>query len=217
MEATFKINMVDICDIQLGDHFNTLVNKYSNIAQTLNPDKFNKEKLDLNFSYVESKQRKYYGLVETLWNSGLLKDNMKIIDLGCGLCTTLYNLNLQFKNYNIPSSFYGVEYNEELLKIFTKYLSPLWENNFPKFALGDIMDCDLSQYDLILSYQPFKDLGLLEKMYNKVFSEMKSGSVFHEHNYKDCGGILDNVMSNHKVEKRLMLFGGEKQTIFIKR
>jgi len=216
MEATFKINMVDICDIQLGDHFNTLVNKYSNIAQTLNPDKFNKEKLDLNFSYVESKQRKYYGLVETLWNSGLLKDNMKIIDLGCGLCTTLYNLNLQFKNYNIPSSFYGVEYNEELLKIFGKYLSPLWENNFPKFALGDIMDCDLSQYDLILSYQPFKDLELLEKMYNKVFSEMKSGSIFHEHNYKDCNETLQRSVNNN-IEPKIFLFGGEKQPLFIKR
>ena len=65
MEATFKINMVDICDIQLGDHFNTLVNKYSNIAQTLNPDKFNKEELDLNFPYIESED-----LLELLTPSG---------------------------------------------------------------------------------------------------------------------------------------------------
>jgi hypothetical protein len=217
MEATFKINMVDVCDIQLGNHFNTLVNKYSNIAQTLNPDNFVENQTEFSHSYIEGKQRRYYGIVELLWNSGLIKDNMNIMDLGCGLCSTLYNINLQFKNYKINANFYGVEHNEELLKIFAKYLTPIWGGNIPKFALGDIMDCDLSNYDFILSYKPFQDISKLNDMYNKVFNEMKTGSIFYEYNQKDCGGILDNVMNNHKVEKRLMLFGGERQCLYIKR
>jgi len=123
MEATFKINMLDTFNIQQGDHFNSMVNEYSTISKAVNPDNDKDGKSTTHFEYIEGVQRKYYGLVEALSNSGLLKDNMKIVDLGCGLCTTLYNIMGQFKSYKIPVKFYGIEHNEELLNSFVKYLS----------------------------------------------------------------------------------------------
>lgn len=226
MEATFKVNILDTFNIQLGDHFNTMINEYSTIAKAVNPDNLLEEKPEVYFEYVEGIQRKYYGLVESLANSGLLKDNMKIVDLGCGLCTTLYNIMGQFKSYGIPAKFYGIEHNEELLNSFVKYLSPLWGDNVPSFGVGDIMKCDISDYDLILTYQPFKKLDDINSMYDKVFKEMKVGSIFHEHmingtkllhKLKECKQLILNNANKHNMEKRTLLFGGERQDIFIKR
>jgi len=226
VEATFKVNILDTFNIQLGDHFNTMINEYSTIAKAVNPDNLLEEKPEVCFEYVEGIQRKYYGLVESLANSGLLKDNMKIVDLGCGLCTTLYNIMGQFKSYGIPAKFYGIEHNEELLNSFVKYLSPLWGDNVPSFGVGDIMKCDISDYDLILTYQPFKKLDDINSMYDKVFKEMKVGSIFHEHmingtkllhKLKECKQLILNNANKHNMEKRTLLFGGERQDIFIKR
>jgi cyclopropane fatty-acyl-phospholipid synthase-like methyltransferase len=223
MEANFKFNMGDMCSvmdvidhINWGDHFSNSVRKYSIIADSINTDKDVVDNKTTHL-YKEALQRKYYGMVESLWNSGLLKEDMKIIDLGCGLCTTLYNLNLQFKKYELKANFYGVDHNEELLKLFTKHLSQFWTDNKLHVGPKDIMECDLSDYDLILSYQPFK-VSHMDKMYDKVFKEMKAGSIFHEHNaYKDCREVLINSSSKNNMEEKVLLFGGEKQTLFIKR
>ena len=202
--------------MQWGDHLNDTVKKYSIIADAINPDK-NIDDNSTTHPYKEAAQRKYYGMVESLWNSGLLKEDIKIIDLGCGLCTTLYNLNLQFKNYEIKADFYGVDHNEELLKLFTKHLLQFWVNNKLSIGLKDIMKFDLSDYDLILSYQPFKD-DYVDKMYDKVFKEMKTGSIFYEHSgFSDCRVALQRSANKHNIEEKFLLFGGEKQTIFIKR
>jgi cyclopropane fatty-acyl-phospholipid synthase-like methyltransferase len=223
MEANFKFNMGDMCSvmdvidhINWGNHFSNSVRKYSIIADSINTDKDVVDNKTTHL-YKEALQRKYYGMVESLWNSGLLKEDMKIIDLGCGLCTTLYNLNLQFKKYELKGNFYGVDYNEELLKLFTKHLSQFWVDNKLTVGPKDIMECDLSDYDLILSYQPFKS-NYIDKMYNKVFKEMKTGSIFHEHSgYDDCREVLMGVSSKNDMEEKVLLFGGEKQFLYIKK
>lgn len=217
-------SMVD--HIYWGDHLNATVKKYSIIADAINPDKLLEEKSDINFEYIEGAQRKYYGMVESLWNSGILKNNMKVIDLGCGLCTTLYNLNLQFKNYEIKADFYGVDHNEELLKLITKHLSQFWVDNKLSVGPKDVMECDLSGYDLILTYQPFKKLEDIDNMYNKVFKGMKVGSVFHEHMINgaklvhklgECRQLIINNANKHNMEEKVLLFGGEKQFLYIKK
>ena len=45
---------------------------------------------------------------------------------------------------------------------------------------------------------------------------MKSGSVFHEHNYKDREETLLRSVNNN-IEPKISLFGGEKQPLFIKK
>lgn len=226
MEAVFKLNMVDTFNIQQGDHFNNMVNEYSTIVKAVNPDNDKDGKSPTHFEYIEGVQRKYYGLVEALANSGLLKDNMKIVDLGCGLCTTLYNIMGQFKSYNIPVKFYGIEHNEELLNSFVKYLSPLWGDSVPSFGVGDILKCDVTDYDLILTYQPLKNSEDINNMYNKLFQEMKPNSIFHEHmingarlvhRIEECKQLLYDNADKHNMEKRVLLFGGERHHVFIKR
>jgi hypothetical protein len=201
--------------IQWGDHLNNTIKKYSIIADAINPDK-NVDDSSTTHPYKESAQRKYYGMVESLWNSGLLKEDMKVMDLGCGLCTTLYNLNLQFKNYEIRADFYGIDHNEELLKLTTKHLSQFWVDNKLSIGLNGIMDFDSSDYDLILSYQPFKD-DYVGKMYDKIFREMKTGSIFYEHSgFSSCREVLMESSSENNMKERVLLFGGEKQTLFLK-
>lgn len=222
-KLNFNFNMGDMCDvmnvidhIHWGDHFNDNVRKYSIIADSINTDK-NVADNKTTHLYKEALQRKYYGMVESLWNSGLLKENVKIIDLGCGLCTTLYNLNLQFKKYELKGNFYGVDYNEELLKLFTKHLSQFWKDNKLHVGPKDIMKCELSDYDLILSFQPFK-ANYIDKMYNKVFKEMKKDSIFYEHTpHKDCREVLINSSTKNNMEVKTLLFGGERQFLYIKK
>jgi len=221
-----SLNAISMIDYILwSNHINSTVKKYSIIADAINSDTLLEEKR-YSFKYIEGTQCKYYGMVESLWNSGILKDNMKVIDLGCGLCTTLYNLNLQFKNYEIKADFYGIDHNEELLKLVTKHLSQFWVDNELSVGSKDIMECDLSGYDLILTYQPFKEVEDIDNMYNKVFTGMKVGSVFHEHMINgaklthklgECRQLILNNANKHNMEKKFLLFGGEKQTIFIKR
>ena len=213
-----SMNTTSMADhVQWGDHLNNAVKKYSIIADVINPDKNIKDNNTTTWHYKEGSQNKYYGMVESLWNSGLLKEDMKVIDLGCGLCTTLYNLNLQFKTYEINAEFYGIDHNEELLKLTTKHLSQFWVDNKLSIGLNDIMDVDLSDYDLILSFQAFKD-DHIDKMYNKVFKEMKTGSVFYEHSgFGTCREALMESSSENNMEERALLFGGEKQILFIKK
>ena len=142
------------------------------IADSINTDK-NVADNKTTHLYKEALQRKYYGMVESLWNSGLLKENVKIIDLGCGLCTTLYNLNLQFKKYELKATFYGVDYNEELLKLFTKHLSQFWKDNKLHVGPKDIM--------------------------------------------KDCREVLINSSTKNNMEVKTLLFGGERQFLYIKK
>ena len=81
-----SLNAISMIDhILWSNHINSAVKNYSVIADAINPDNLIKEKSDINFGYVEGTQCKYYGMVESLWNSGVLKDNMKVIDLGGGL------------------------------------------------------------------------------------------------------------------------------------
>jgi len=218
VETTIKFKMVDTCSIQLGDHFNTMVGNYITIAKVINPDRVILHHDNENHKYIEANQKQYYGLIEALANSNLLKNNSKIVDLGCGLCTTLYNLSLQFLHYNINANFYGIEHNKELIDTFTNYLSPLWTSNKPSLSLEDIMKSDLTNYDLILSYQPLKGDNV-RNMYNKISNEMKSGSIFYEHRHKEkeCREILNNCMSKNNIEPITLLFGGEKQPLFIKK
>jgi len=216
METTIKLNMVDICSIQLGDHFNTLVGNYITISKAINIDESLPNDLKKNHKYIEGVQRKYYGLIEALGNGGLFKNDMKIIDLGCGLCTTLYNIHLQFKHYGFNANFYGIEHNKELLDIFNNYLNKLWDGKKPILFNDDIFSHQLNNYDLILSYQPMK-IDYIGEMYDKVFKEMKPNSIFYEYNYDDCVNILLDVANKNNMEQRGLLFGGQKQNLFIKR
>ena len=55
---------------------------------------------------------------------------------------------------------------------------------------------------------------------------MKVGSVFHEHGINgaklthklgECRQLMLDNANKHNMEEKSLLFGGEKQTIFIKR
>ncbi len=229
MKTTFDLEIVDAYNLQLGNAFHEVIKKYVNIADALNFDREEKNDLSLNtdWGYVEAKQKKYYGLVEALWNSNLIKKNMNICDLGCGFGTTLFNIAFQFRHYknalqdkNIFNNIYtGIEIDKDYIDRF-KYVKTMWD----KYDLTlnmvneDIMTHDCKDYDLITSYSPIKNNEKLYEMYKHIFSSLKKGCIFIEHYGNGLGKseMLLEICKESLLSKVTLLFGGKKQTIFIK-
>jgi SAM-dependent methyltransferase len=232
-QSELKVKIVDTHNIQLGDHFNEMIKKYVFVADALNINKkeiekeFNKGKIKES-GYIEGNQRTYYGLVEALWNSKLIKPTMNIVDIGCGYGTTLFNVALQFQNYSknngqklFINNYTGIEKDKEIIKRW-KYLRHLWDNFIMSTNIinADLMTCSYSDYDLILSYAPYQESHHLAEMYYKIFIEMKSGALFLER--RKFGedypkNPLPDVYKKCDMEEVTLLFGGKPQSIFVKK
>lgn len=213
--TTLNIKLLDPFNIQLGDNFNNLINQYVCIAKSLTQhDPGNK----INYEYIEGIQKNYYGMFEALYNKDLIKEKTKIIDIGCGVCSTLYNLSKQFKYYKADIECYGVEYNKELIKLFQKYLYNLWDDTKLSLFTQDLFEHNYSEYDLILCFTPFKKEEDLEKTYTKVFNEMKPGALFFE-NWdagKGKNDVLLNMYKKPNIKTINLLFGGRINYLFTK-
>ena len=213
--ADMAFKVVDSFNIQTKDHYQTLINQYSTIAKAIMQHDTSTSE---NWNYIEGTQKRYYGLYEALYNKGIIKDKFKVMDVGCGVCSTLYNLSKQFKQYDATIECYGVEYNKEILELFQKYLYNLWNNANLSLFTEDLMDHNYSEYDLILSYLPFKNKNDQEKMYTKIFDEMKPGALFFEHWHFGVG--VDNLLMNMEKKSNIkpikLLFGGATNILFTK-
>ena len=230
METRLNLKIVDPYNIQLGNHFHDLIKRYHFIAQALNIDKEEKNDKSLpNWGYIEAVQLKYYGLVEALWNSNLIKPNMKVVDVGCGYGTTLFNVAMQFNHYHKHSgsklfnnTYTGIEKDPDYIDRF-QYLKSLWKDNDMMLTIknADIIEEQYGDYDLILSYCPYRDVKMANALYKKIFGEMKSGSILIEH-FNDGKGhneILINSykeLSNNTLQVATLLFGGKKSAVYIK-
>lgn len=213
--ADFRFKLVDAFNIQTQDHYQTLINQYSIIAKALVQHDIATEE---NWNYLEGKQKSYYGLYEALYNKGIVKDKFKVIDIGCGVCSTLYNVSRQFKQYGANIECYGVEYNKEIINLFQKYLYNLWDNTKLSLFTQDLFEHNYSEYDLILSYLPLKKPEDQLNMYTKIFNEMKPGALFYEHFDKGRGkkDLLLNMDKKTNIKPIELLFGGSVNYLFTK-
>ena len=172
-----------------------------------------------NWNYIEGKQKRYYGLYEALYNSNFItNNNFKVMDIGCGACSTLYNVSRQFKQYGANIECNGVEHNKEIINLFQKYLYNLWDNTKLSLFTQDLFEHNYSEYDLILSYLPLKKPIDQEKMYSKIFNEMKPGALFHEHYGEGKGkdDLLLNMDKKINIKPIELLFGGRVNYLFLK-
>ena len=85
--ADFGFKLIDSFNIQTEDHYQTLINQYSIIAKAIMQHDV---ATDESWNYIEGKQKRYYGLYEALYNKDIIKDKFKVMDVGCGVCSTLY-------------------------------------------------------------------------------------------------------------------------------
>ena len=192
------------------------LSEYQRIAQTLN---VHPSETKDRYGYYETEQHTIDGFLIALFNAGLLKNKTNVIDVGCGLCTTLFNLYTQSQHRLLSSlsfKFYGIEYDRDTATIFEKELLQFFEGNLT-FSIGEAEDLDYSNYDFIYLYSPMKLSGM-HKLYDKMFSEINSGTVVYD-NYM-FGQGLDNIISEKSIANNLiakeLIFGDKLHTVWIK-
>ena len=158
-----------------------------------------KEFIDFDeWHYVPSNLEQNIFLLKRLEEKGLLQDEINICDCGIGLGTTMYDFYLQSQYLsNKRFTFTGIEKHKLYIDYLNKKLVNHWNGNLTLID-GDIMDQNYSNYNFIYSYSPFKTEEKLIPYYQKIISEVKSGSTIIEFRNKGLGydGILSNLCLN---------------------
>lgn len=153
--------------------------------------------------YVVSNIELNIFLLQRLEERNLLKQENHICDCGIGLGTTLYDMYLQSKLFSDGKKFffYGIEKQKNYLDFLTERLLPYWEGNLSLIE-GDIMNQDYSKYNIVYTYTPFRTTLKLEKLYNKIISEISTGSILIEHKNAGLGlhGILTELEGIRKIQ-----------------
>ncbi len=154
------------------------------------------------WNYIVSDANFYEGIIQKLNSYGLLFDENKICDCGIGLGETLFNIYDQTKEITTKKfEFYGIEKNKFLYNSFNQYLRSDWEKI--ELIEGDIMQQNLSQYNIIYTYTPFKLIDKLSELYLKIVDEMPIGGVLLENFNKGLGiqnCLFDLLKEDYRVE-----------------
>jgi hypothetical protein len=150
--------------------------------------------------YVPSELEQNIFLLRRLGERGLTKENNKVFDCGIGLATTMYDLYLQSQEIEDKTfEFSGVEKHERYTEYLKEKLLHYWEGNLTLIE-GEIMDQDYSGYDIVYTYSPFKTEEKLMNFYNKIVSEVSTGSVIVES--RNCGkGFKDTLTKVQGLEE----------------
>jgi hypothetical protein len=139
-------------------------------------------------------------LLKNLDKLGLLKDENYLCDCGLGLGNTLFEIYLQSKEIDKKFHFTGIEKQKVYLDYVSKNLLHLW--NDLEIINCDIMDIDYSKFNIIYSYSPFNNYKQLKSMYQKITSDIKSGSLIIEHanNGKGHFDLLSEILELEEIK-----------------
>ena len=125
-------------------------------------------------------------LLKRLNELHLLKEENHIIDCGIGLGNVLFDIYLQSKEIDKKFLFTGVDKQKVDINFILDNLSHLWKDSM-NLKKDDIMNLNYSPYSIIYSYSPFNNRVQLQLMYQKIISEIDSGSIIVEHANKGLG------------------------------
>ncbi len=120
-----------------------------------------------------------------------IKDNNKkekanFVDAGCGFGDLLFCVKEFFPEFNVS----GFELSEEIVKHVGK----------KEIICGNICNQDYSNFDIIYSFLPMKDRGLIKDFKDKVFDESKKGTLI----------ILSSFTFDPKKYKKLEIRNSNK-------
>lgn len=149
-------------------------------------------------------------LLRRLYEKGLLGFENNVCDCGFGLGNALFDLYLQSADLDAVFTFTGIEKCAEYVRFYDDRLSDFWSNDL-RLVHGDIMDQDLSSYNLVYSYSPFNRKDLLDRYYAKIASEVSIGSVLVEHANRGLG-YLDSLANTDGFE----MFDVGGQFVFVR-
>lgn len=143
--------------------------------------------------YIMSNIEQNIFLLKRLDDLGLLQKEVNICDAGIGLGSALFDLYLQSKEIkNKNFTFSGVEKHQRYIDFFNDKLSIFWNNDL-NYIIGDIMDQDYSEFNLIYSYSPFISPRDLLEYYTKLKNDIKPGSLIIENRERGLG--LDSTLT----------------------
>lgn len=152
--------------------------------------------------YILSNLEQNIFLLKRLEERNLLKSENHIVDCGVGLGTALYDIYLQSKEFSDKTfSFTGIEKQKSYIEFLKKHLISYWENNL-QLIEDDIMNQNYSKFNIIYTYTPFQTVEKLKELYNKIISEVESGSVLIENKNAGLGlhGVLTELEGIEKIE-----------------
>ena len=132
----------------------------------------------------------------------LLKSEINICDAGIGLGSALFDIYLQSKELSdIKFNFFGIEKQSKYIDFFNQNLKSYWNDDL-NFIEGDIIEQDFSNYDIVYSYSPYVQEYDLYQFYDKVKSEIKSGSLLIENRENGLGlnSVLTRIDDLEKIE-----------------
>ena len=154
-----------------------------------------KEKWSLDLEYLSICR---YDLIDII---NLEKDNLKILDVGCGLGNTL----LEIKNINSTVDLYGIEKNVQAAKVAESFAEiligdvetivlPYPDEFFDYIILGDILEClyspekflnDIKKYlcnngEIIVSCRNVQYIGVLQDLLAGDWGKNKEYSINKE-------------------------------------
>lgn len=140
-------------------------------------------------------------LLKQLNELNLLLDVNHICDCGIGLGNALFEIYLQSKELDKLFSFTGVEKQKVYVDFIKDNLLHLWKDRLI-LKNDDIMSINYSPYNLIYSYSPFNNYNQMKSMYDKIVSEIKSGSIIIEHANKGLGhfNLLEEIKGLEKIK-----------------
>ena len=118
-------------------------------------------------------------LIKRLEERGLLKESNRMVDCGIGLGFALFDFYLQSKDSKKEFSFSGIEKQKAYVDFMKESLVGFWKDGIDLIE-GDIMDCSYKGYDIVYSYSPYRTTSKLKEFYEKVASEIESGSLIIE-------------------------------------
>lgn len=138
-------------------------------------------------------------LINRLEERGLLKDSNRMIDCGIGLGFTLFDFYLQSLDSKKVFSFSGIEKQSAYIDFIKENLIDFWKDGIDLIE-DDIMNHSYKGYDIVYSYSPYRTTAKLKEFYEKVVSEIESGSLIIE-NANSGLGHGDALLTIENLER----------------
>lgn len=171
------------------------------------------------YGYYETEQNILTNFLKALYEEKLVNENIKLIDVGCGLSTTLYNFYLQSQlmKDKFKLELYGIEADPMTAMKFEKELLPFFDGNMI-FSMNEAEEISYERFDIVYLYSPMKYDGMC-KLYDKIFKEIKPGTVVYDA-YLYGKGLMDCIESRVEkfgLYKQVLEFGNKKHIIHVKK
>jgi hypothetical protein len=140
-------------------------------------------------------------LINRLEERGLLKDSNRMIDCGIGLGFTLFDFYLQSLDSKKVFSFSGIEKQSVYIDFIKENLIDFWKDGIDLIE-DDIMNHSYKGYDIVYSYSPYRTTVKLKEFYEKVVSEIESGSLIIENANSGLGhgDVLLTIENLERIE-----------------